>query len=220
MAPKKRTSSGTVKHAVVELKTIKEGQVVSVSGKVMSKTGLMTKAQTGTTWAWADIQDSEDGGKMRIKGFKELAKRIAELKFLGTFDFHQFRVDRGFSVPWEASPGKGSSVDENPTNLNPDATWDQKEYGPLTDTNPGEDKNLQLNFLLKVVERSEVVDEWFTVEVVDEEGTKKTIKVHQTHERLVIKDGFLVVHRAKMLDDICVVEPWSMLATAPEGYTF
>jgi len=220
MAPKKRTSSGTVKHVVVEMKTIKEGQVVSVSGKVMSKTGLMTSAKTGTTWAWADIQDSEDGRMMRIKGFKELAKRVAELKFLHTFDFHQFRVEKGFSVPWEASPGKGSSVVENLTNLNPDATWDQKEYGPLTDTNPGEDKNAMLNFLLKVVEISEVVDDWFTVEVVDEEGTKKTIKVHETHESLVTKNGFLVVHRAKMQDDICVVEPWSMLATAPEGYTF
>ena len=71
MAPKKRTSSGTVKHVVVELKTIKEGQIASVSGEVMSKTGLMTSAKTGTTWACADIQDSEDGGKMRIKGFKK-----------------------------------------------------------------------------------------------------------------------------------------------------
>ena len=41
MAPKKRTSSGTVKNALVQLKTVKEGQIVSVQGKVMSKTGVM-----------------------------------------------------------------------------------------------------------------------------------------------------------------------------------
>ena len=220
MPPKKRTSAGTVKNAVVGLKTIKEGEVVSVSGKVMSKTGIMTKAQTGTTWAWVDIQDSDDGGKLRIKGFSNMAQKISELKFLGTFDFHQFRVEKGFSIGLEATPVKGVVVDENQTNLNPDASWDQKEYGPLTDINPGEDKNLQLNFLLKVVAKTDLVDEWITVEVVDEEGTKKTIKVHETHAKNVTRNGFLVIHRAKMLDDICVVEPWSMVAPAPEGYTF
>ena len=41
MAPKKRTSTGTVKNAVVQLRTVKEGQIVSVQGKAMSKTGVM-----------------------------------------------------------------------------------------------------------------------------------------------------------------------------------
>ena len=140
MAPQKRISSGTVKNAVVELKTVKEGQVVSVSGKIMSKTGLMTKAQTGTTWALVEIQDSADGGKLRMKCFGAMATVLSILSFLGTFDFHQFRVEKGFSVQMEATPVKGVVVDENKTNLNPDASWDQKEYGPLTDTNPGEDK--------------------------------------------------------------------------------
>ena len=111
-------------------------------------------------------------------------------------------------------------MDENKTNLNPDATWDQREYGPLTDINPGEEKTSNLNFLLKVVKRSEVQDEWIIVEVVDEENTEKTIKVHETHDDHVKKDHFLVVHRAKMQDDICVVDPWSMVAPAPETYTW
>ena len=115
MAPKSRISSGTVRHAVVKMKTIKEGQVVSVSGKVMSKTGLMTKAQTGTTWAWVDIQDSADGGKLRMKCFGEMATVISKLRFLGTFDFYQFRVEKGFSVQMEATPVKGVVVDENKT---------------------------------------------------------------------------------------------------------
>ena len=41
MAPKKRTSTRTVKNAMLELKTVKEGQIVSVQGKIMSKTGVM-----------------------------------------------------------------------------------------------------------------------------------------------------------------------------------
>ena len=103
MAPKKGTSSGTVKNAVVELKTVKEGQVVSVSGKIMSKTGLMTKAQTGTTWAWVEIQDSADGGKLRMKCFGAMATVLSKLGFLETWDFHQFRVEKGLSFVMEAS---------------------------------------------------------------------------------------------------------------------
>ena len=41
MAPKKRTSTANVKNALVKLKTVKEGQIVSVQGKIMSKTGVM-----------------------------------------------------------------------------------------------------------------------------------------------------------------------------------
>jgi hypothetical protein len=120
----------------------------------------------------------------------------------------------------QATPVKGVVVDEIKTNLNPDATWDQKEYGPLTDINPGEEKTSNLNFLLKVVRRSEVQDEWITVEVVDEENTDKTIKVHETNDEHVKKHHFLVVPRAKMQDDICVVDQWSMVAPAPETYTW
>ena len=44
MAPKKRTSSGTVKTAFVEIKDVRPGQTVSVKGKVMSKSGTMILA--------------------------------------------------------------------------------------------------------------------------------------------------------------------------------
>ena len=106
MAPKKRTSTGTVKNSMVELKSVKEGQVVSVSGKVMTKSGLMTKVTTGTVWAWVEIQDSEDGGKLRVKCFNSMAKIIAKLKFLGTYEFHNFKVDKGYGVLLEAIPQK------------------------------------------------------------------------------------------------------------------
>ena len=42
MAPKKRSSTGSVKTAFVEIKDVKPGQTVSVKGKVLSKSGTMT----------------------------------------------------------------------------------------------------------------------------------------------------------------------------------
>ena len=219
MAPKKRTSSGTVKNALVQLKNVKEHQVVSVSGKVMSKSGLMTKSATGTVWAWVDIQDAEEGSKLRLKSFGAMANRIAKLKFLETFDFHNFKVEKGFGVQFEAAPVKGGAVvEENKINLNPDATWDQKEYGPLTDLQPGEEKSSNLNFLLKVVKRGEMHEEWLTVGVIDEEATEDSIKVHETHDENVTTGSFCVVHRAKMQDDVCVVDAWAMVAPAPQSY--
>ena len=179
MAPKKSTSSGTVKNAVVAFKSVSEGQVVSVSGKVMTKSGLMTSTKTGTVWAWVDIQDSEDGNKLRMKGFGAQAKVIAKLEFLATFDFHNFQIEKRFGVQFEASPLKGATVEENPRNLNPDDTWDQREYGPLTDINPGEESSSNMNFLFKVLKKCELQDEWMTVDVTDEESTKKSIKVHK-----------------------------------------
>ena len=220
MPPKKRTSSGSVKSPVVGLKTIKDGETASVAGKVMSKTGVMTNAQTGNSWAWVEIQDSGDGGKIRVKGFGDWARKLSGLSFLETVEFHQFRVAKGYNGGLEASSGKTSNVDSVKTNLNPDNTWDQKEYGPLTDIDPGEEKPSQLNFLVKVLAKTDSVNEWISVDVVDEEKTKKTIKVHETHAKSVTKDGFLVIHRAKVLDESLVVDAWSMLVSAPEGYTF
>ena len=42
MAPKKRSSTGSVKTAFVEIKDVRPGQTVSVKGKVLSKSGTMT----------------------------------------------------------------------------------------------------------------------------------------------------------------------------------
>ena len=41
MAPKKRKSTGEIKTNFVALSDVKPGQVVSVKGKVMTKTGVM-----------------------------------------------------------------------------------------------------------------------------------------------------------------------------------
>ena len=221
MAPKKRTSAGAIKNAVVPIQRVREGDTVSVAGKILTKSGLLTKASTGTVWAWADIQDSEEGGKLRVKAFHPVAKHLAKSKFLDTFIFHNFKVEKGFGVALEALPMKGGSIEPSEVKMNPDDTWDHKEYGPLTDINPGEiNLTSNLNFILKIVQTGDTVDEWLSVDVIDEEGTQKNIKVHECHEDYVQVDGFVVVHRAKMQDDVCVVDAWAMLAPAPTSYTW
>ena len=42
MAPKKRSSTGSVKTAFVDIKDVRPGQIMSVKGKVLSKSGTMT----------------------------------------------------------------------------------------------------------------------------------------------------------------------------------
>ena len=176
------------------------------------------KASTGTVWAWADIQDSEAGGKLRVKAFHPVAKQVANSKFLDTCVFHNFKVEKGFGVALEALAMKGGFIEPREVKMNPDDTWDHKEYGPLTDINPGEDKTSNLNFILKIVQTGATVDEWRSVDVIDEEGTQKNIKVHECHDESVRVDEFVVVHRAKMQDDVCVVDARAMLAPAPTSY--
>ena len=42
MAPKKRTSTGAVKSAFVAIKNVKDGQTVSIKGKVLSKSAVVS----------------------------------------------------------------------------------------------------------------------------------------------------------------------------------
>ena len=42
MAPKKRTSTGAVKTAFVSVKNVKDGQTVSVKGKVLRKSAIVS----------------------------------------------------------------------------------------------------------------------------------------------------------------------------------
>ena len=51
------------------------------------------------------------------------------------------------------------------------------------------------------------------------EGTTKAIKVHVTHHELLSPNHSYVVHRAKIIEDQCVVDALGMLSTAPQSYT-
>ena len=157
---------------------------------------------------------------MRVKGFGAQADVIADLEFLSTFDFHNFKIEKGLGVKFEAVVQKGGTVEANTTNLNPEDTWDVKEYGPLSDISPGQDKSSNLHFLVKVVRMGQLKDEMMLVDVTDEENTSRSIKVHESHTAILITDHFYVVHRAKIIEGVGVVDGWSMLALAPNSYTW
>ena len=207
---------------VVPIENVREGDTVSFAGKILTKSGLMRQASTGILWAWADIQDSAGVGKLRVKAFypQAAARFIADSTFLDTYIFHDFKVEQGFGAVLEAVAMRGARMESVYVKMNPGDTWDHKKYAPLTDITRGEDKTSHLNFILKIVQTGATVDEWRSVDVIDEEGTQKNIKVHECHEDYVQVDGFVVVHRAKMQDDVCVVDAWAMLAPAPNSYTW
>ena len=81
---------------------------------------------------------------MRMNGFGAQADIIADLEFLSTFDFHNFKTEKGLGVKFEAVVQKGGTVEANSTNLNPEGTWDVKKYWPLADISPGQDKSSNL----------------------------------------------------------------------------
>ena len=58
------------------------------------------------------------------------------------------------------------------------------------------------------------------VDFIDEEGTTKAIKVHETHHDLLNPNHFYVVHRAKIIVDPCVVDAWAVRSTASHSYTW
>jgi len=77
-----------------------------------------------------------------------------------------------------------------------------------------------MNFLFKVAKKGKIQDEMMLVHFADEEGTTKCIKVHETHAEDLIPNHIYVVHRAKIVDGAGVIDAWSMVAPAPESYTW
>ena len=157
---------------------------------------------------------------MRMKGFGAYAETIANLEFLNMFDFHNFKTEKGLGVKFEAVVQKGGCVENTRGNLNVEGTWDVKEYGPLSDVSPGQDKSSNLHFLVKVVKMGEFKDEMMLVEVIDEENTSRSIHVHECHTAILFTDHFYVIHRAKIIEGVGVVDGWSMLVIAPDSYTW
>ena len=156
---------------------------------------------------------------MKMKGFGSMATVIAGLEFMETYDFHNFKTEKGLGIKMEAFIQKGGTVEAAASSLNAEGTWDQKEYGSLSDIKAGEDVK-KIDFIAKLVREKETEDDMKSVEFIDEEGTTKTIKVHETHHDLLSPNYFYVVHRAKILDEQCVVDGWAMLSIASQAYTW
>ena len=96
MAPKKRSSTGSVKTAFVDIKDVRPGQTVSVKGKVLSKSGTMTLGDV----LW-------DYGVFRKQGWHSFQSLALQLLFLLCAQPHVCML---FSSPV-------SSLNEGPPNL-------------------------------------------------------------------------------------------------------
>ena len=89
----------------------------------------------------------------------------------------------------------------------------------MSDISPGQDKSSNLHFLVKVVRMGQIKDEMMLVDVTDEENISRSI-AHESHAAVLITDNVYVVHRAKIIEGVGVVDGWSMLVLAPNSYTW
>ena len=90
----------------------------------------------------------------------------------------------------------------------------------MSDIIPGKTKTNGSDFIVKLVKEKEMQNELVLVEFVDEEGTQRDIMVHDSYHKILEPDCVYVIHRAKILDGEGIVDEWSMLARAPQSYTW
>ena len=115
-----------------------------------------------------------------------------------------------------------SWVEAQDFDLDPNDSWDTKEYGPLTDLgykghHPWLDE--PLHFILNVLSTVpfSTDEDWMDVWVEDEEGTTGCLQVHRCRAEAVQRGDFIVVHRAILRRGhiTAQVPPEGMLAPAP-----
>ena len=124
MAPKKRMTNGTVKCAFKKISELTPKEVVSVTAKIMSKSGAVT-GKTGCTWTRLEIKDSKTGAVSNVKGWNKDAKVLTGLSFMVTYDFMGFDTEsseygNGLEIKWT----EGSSVRKSSTELDAEDVWD------------------------------------------------------------------------------------------------
>ena len=113
---------------------------------------------------------------------------------------------------------KGSAVEKAADPLDTEDTWDQREYGPLSDIVPGKTKTNGSDFIVKLLKEKDMQDSMVQVDFVDEEGTEREFMVHESYHNILEAGSVYVIHRAKILDGQGLVDEWSMLAKAPLSY--
>ena len=153
-----------------------------------------------------------------MKAFGDQAKQLVALKFLGTYDFVSFQCELGNGGKTECKMQKGSAVEKAADPLDTEDTWDQREYGPLSDIVPGKTKTNGSDFIVKLLKEKDMQDNMVQVDFVDEEGTEREFMVHENYHKILEADTVYVIHRAKILDGQGLVDEWSMLAKAPLSY--
>ena len=234
LAQRKRTATGSIQTFISSCSTLKSGQLVSISGKILSKSGLIWD-RGSTKHAWVEIQDFSEGCRLKVCASGSMAEQLSNLKFLKTYAFHNFMLQH-FGLRFKALALKEAWVEAQDHDLDSNHTWDKKVYGPLSDlgfmVGPLSDleygnelppkREQYLHFILLFWNVVPCGEDWLYVDVKDEEGTEGRIRVHKSHEQHLQGGDFIVVHRAILRAGslVCDVPPEGMLAQAPKGYIF
>ena len=147
---------------------------------------------------------------MRMKAWNAQAKTVSELTFLHTYEFHGFeckvsQFDGKLECGWRLKAAIQAAEEE----LDEEDTWDIKVYGPLTDIHPGQTTTTNLDFIVKLVKAGDQHDAMVNVDFLDEEGTPRTFKVHESLQDQLVEGRFYVIHRAKILDNHACVDTWA-----------
>ena len=190
LAQRKRTATGSIETFISSCGTLKSGQVVSISGKILSKSGLIWD-RGSTKHAWVEIQDFSEDVRLKVCASGSMAEQLSNLKFLKTYAFHNFMMQH-FGLRFKALALKEAWVEAQKHDLDSDHTWDKKVYEPL-DRHKTEQ---YLHFILLFWNVVPCGEDWLYVYVKDEEGTRGRIRVHKSHEQHLQGGDFIVVHGA------------------------
>ena len=156
---------------------------------------------------------------MRFKAWNAQARQLAELTFMTTYDFINFKCQKNnFDDKLECNWQKGSVVQTPDEQFDPEDEWDEKTYGPLSDIHPNQTESTNLQFILKFVKAGSKQDDYVKMDFVDEEGTTKTFKVHESWEEHLVKGKLYVAHRVRILEGVGVVDAAALLTPAPRSY--
>ena len=212
------------------ISTVKAGQMVSVKGKVMTKSGVKMKGIC--PWAYADIKDDEMGNTLRIRAEFKQAKVISDLTFLGTYEFHGFLCTESQDGRSMCVTCYGSAIRTADEQLDDEFNWDETEYFPLSffqtfmassDIRTEQDMQFTIDwaFIVKLVKKEDRGD-MLVVDFKDEGQTLQRFRVSRAYADQLIQDRIFVLHRAiqdeTTSSSIGVVNQDSMLATAPRSY--
>ena len=156
---------------------------------------------------------------MRLKAWNAQARQLAQLDFMSTYDFINFKCQKNnFDDKLECNWQKGSVVQTPDEQFDPEDEWDEKTYGPLSDIHPSQTENTNLQFIVKFVKAGSKQDDYVKMDFVDEEGTTKTFKVHESWEEHLVKGKLYVAHRVRILEGVGVVDAAALLTPAPRSY--
>ena len=175
-------------------------------------------SRNGRPWAWLDLKDETSASSVRVKAWGDQAKILSEAQFLSTYDFNGFNTQKSeYGLGVEMAWGKGASMDKSDTPLDEADEWDTLEYAPLSDIGSTTIETRR-NFIVKMVDEGETVDDMVAVKFKDEENEERTIQLHMSYKDILKAERVFVIHRAKLSGAGASVDTCGMFTPAPTSY--